>query len=465
VFGAVLGTTIGRTVTMHVRATQLAFETVAAPSVGTWAYWSARQGRTLLMGNRTRQTDRRAVGCTAETAVTIVLFASLVALLPTPVRAQAPEPDTRAGLVAQAQAQKSTELHPYVPTKAEQYIDYAENILTTGLKFHPFFQSAYSGGGFTVGAGYRTYVGPYSSVDVRGSITPSGYKRIEGEFVAPRLFERRGVLSVIGGWREATQVGFYGLGTATAPEQRANYGFKQPYGTATLTVRPTRRVLLLRAGVEASQWEQTPGAGSEPSVEEIYTPATLTGLGAKVTYLHSQATIGVDSRPGAGYARRGGFLGVTFHDFTDPDNLYGFKQIDYEALQHVPILREAWVLSFRGAVSTTGVKSGEQIPFFMLPSVGGGSSLRAYSSWRFRDRNSLEVQAEWRVMVNRYIDTAVFYDTGKVTARTSDLNFDDLKHDYGFGIRFHGPLTTPVRVDFAQGSEGFHIVFAASAVF
>ena len=63
----------------------------------------------------------------------------------------------------------------------------SENILTTGLKFHPFFQSAYSGGGFTVGAGYRTYVGPYSSLDVRGSITPTGYKRIEGEFLADRL--------------------------------------------------------------------------------------------------------------------------------------------------------------------------------------------------------------------------------------------------------------------------------------
>lgn len=32
----------------------------------------------------------------------------------------------------------------------------------------------------------------------------------------------------------------------------------------------------------------------------------------------------------------------------------------------------------------------------MLPSVGGGSSLRGFASWRFRDRNSLLLQAEWR---------------------------------------------------------------------
>jgi outer membrane protein assembly factor BamA len=389
----------------------------------------------------------------------------IVVLLAAPLAAQTPEPDTRAAVLAQAQAEKAKQLHPYVPGKAEHYIDYAEQILTTGLKFHPFFQSAYSGGGFTLGAGYRAYVGAYNSVDVRGSITLSGYKRVEAEFLAPRLFDRRGVLSVVAGWREATQVGFYGIGTETVETARANYGFQQPYGQATLTVRPRRRLLLFRAGAEASQWEQTPGSGSHPSVEQVYTPTTLAGLSAKVTYLHSQGTVALESRESPGYARRGGFLGVTFHDFTDPDSLYGFKQIDYEAIQHIPILREAWVLSFRGAVSTTGLKSGELIPFFMLPSVGGGSSLRGFSSWRFRDRNSMELQAEWRVMVNRYIDTAVFYDTGKVTARTSDLNFDDLKQDYGIGIRFHGPLATPLRIDFATGGEGFHIVWSASAVF
>ena len=47
--------------------------------------------------------------------------------------------------------------------------------------------------------------------------------------------------------------------------------------------------------------------------------------------------------------------------------------------------------------------------------------LRGYSSRRFRDQNSLLLQAEWRIMVNRYLDLAFFYDTGKVAApdRTS----------------------------------------------
>src|SRR6185436_17880299 len=220
-----------------------------------------------------------------------------------------------------------------------------------------------------------------------------------------------------------------------------------------------------RACFEASQWQQTPGAGSVPSIETVYTPATLTGLGATINYLHSLGTVGIDSRPSPGYARRGGFYGVTFHDFADPDNVYGFKQVDYEAIQHIPVLREAWVLSLRGFVQTTTVKNGEQVPFFMLPANGGGSELRGFSSWRFRDRNSVLVQAEWRIMVNRYVDTAVFFDAGKVEAHRSDLNLDGLKTDGGFGLRFHGPLATPLRIDFAKGNEGLSIVFGASAVF
>jgi hemolysin activation/secretion protein len=252
---------------------------------------------------------------------------------------------------------------------------------------------------------------------------------------------------------------------ATSPDLRVNYGFKQPYGQVTLNARPGRSIFVLNGGVEFTQWEQTPGSGASPSVEQIFTPENLAGVGAKVTYVHSLGTVGVDSRVSRGYARRGGFYGVTYHDYTDVDNRFGFSQLDYEAIQHVPLVRETWVLSFRGAVTTTGLKGSEQIPFFMLPALGGGSSLRGYSSWRFRDRHTMELQAEWRIMVNRFFDTAVFYDTGKVVSDTADLDFNGLRRDIGFGARFHGPLTTPLRIDLARGDEGWHFIFAAKAAF
>jgi hypothetical protein len=396
----------------------------------------------------------------------VLIVIALMVGFPITIVAQAPEPTTREAAIEQAQAEKVKTLHPYVVTTGERLMARAEAILQGGaVKWHPFFENAYAGGGFAFGVGYADYVSPYSFVDVRGSYTASGYKRAEAEFVTPRLFHRRGSLSILGGWREATEVAFYGLGTNTTNVRRLNYDFERPYASALLTVRPTRRNLMVRGGIEFTQWKEQPGHGLFPPVDTAYTSQTLPGLGATVNYVHSQGTAGFDWRTSPGYSRRGGFYGVTFHDYNDRDNDFGFQQIDYEAIQHLPILREAWVISLHALASSTSTKNDQQIPFFMLPTLGSGSTMRGFSSFRFRDRNSLLLQAEWRIMVNRFLDTAVFYDAGKVTAHTSDLDFNGLKNDYGFGLRFHGPLATPLRVELARSNEGRRLVFATSPVF
>ena len=393
----------------------------------------------------------------------VIIFAAFAS-----ATAMAQTPGTRAEAIAIEKAAKARQLRPAEPSKAEKYVDRLEDMLLGGgLRFRPWFESAYAGGGFTLGAAYRRFVSPYNTIDLRGSYTLSGYKRIEAEFLAPNLFDRRGVVSVIGGWREATQVGFYGIGTAnTSSDDRANYSFTQPYVSTTLEVRPTRRYFVLGGGIDYSQWDQGPGDGSAPSVEEVYTPDTLPGLGASPTYLHVQGGAAFDwRRPGAGYARSGGAYGVTLHDFVDTDGEFGFRRVDYDAVQHIPILRDAWVLSLHGRVETTYGRDEQEIPFFMLPALGGGSTLRGFTSWRFRDRHSILLQAEWRVLANRFLDMAVFYDAGKVVGRRGDLDFTDLKDDFGLGFRFHGPAATPLRIELARSNEGLSVVFSSKAAF
>ncbi|HXI27924.1 MAG TPA: hypothetical protein VNG89_05870 [Vicinamibacterales bacterium] len=134
-------------------------------------------------------------------------------------------------------------------------------------------------------------------------------------------------------------------------------------------------------------------------------------------------------------------------------------------MQHFPILRESWVISLRGLAETTFAKDGQEVPFFLLPHLGGGSTLRGFESWRFRDRNRLLLQGEWRIMVNRFMDTAVFYEAGKVASRAADLDLDGLQHDYGFGARFHTPFQTVFRVEVARSVEGTRLVVSTTQVF
>jgi hypothetical protein len=395
----------------------------------------------------------------------VVAIAGAIAGLASAAAAQPPEPQSREAVVEEAQVARIPNLRPYGRSTGERLMDKAENILNGTPTWHPFFGSAYRGGGFALGVGYLQHVSSFNFVDVRGSYSVSNYKRAEAEFVAPRLFHRRGELSVLGGWRDAPETHFYGVGTDTTIEDRAFFGFRESHGSALLTLRPTRRLLMLRGGLELARWSLDGGTGSTPSVDNAFTPTTLPGLGTTTTYLHTQATAGFDWRPSPGYARRGGFYRVTAHDYHDRDSQFGFRQVDYEVIQHLPILREAWTLSLRGIARTTALKDDQQVPFFLLPSLGGGDDLRGFSSWRFRDRNSLLVQGEWRIMANRYLDTAVFFDAGKVAAHTSDLGFHGLKSDYGFGARFHTPIATPLRIEYARSNEGGRLIVAVSPVF
>ena len=234
------------------------------------------------------------------------------------------------------------------------------------------------------------------------------------------MFNRRAELSLLGGWREATQVGFYGIGTDTSNDDRTNYLFQQPYASALFTIFPTPRVLMLRGGARVHAVVAGAGRGHVPRRSKPgYTPETLPGLGAEVTYLHTQGTVGFDWRTSPGYTRRGGYLGVTA-----PRLQRQRRRVRLPAWSTTRRSSTSRSCGRRGCSRSAAAcrrrydKDGQQIPFFMLPALGGGSSLRGYSSWRFRDQNSLLLQAEWRIMVNRYLDMAFFYDAGKVAPRT-----------------------------------------------
>ena len=301
--------------------------------------------------------------------------------------------DTRAGRIAAEQQEKAKDLKPYAPEQGRgaapegrRAVHHRRAPLAPVLRERPSRRRVHA----RAPATSRTSAS-YNTIDLRGSYTLSGYSRIETEFRAPRLFDRRGTLSLVGGWREATQVGFYGTGTGnTSNDDRANYSFRQPYVSATLDLRPTRKVLflgrrrrVLRVGPAFRRRDRAVGRRG------LHAGDAARPGDARSTYLHTQGTAAFDWRTSAGYSRRGGYYGVTYHDFADRDDTYSFRQVDYDVIQHVPLFRDAWVLSLHGRVETTYADDDETIPFFMLPSLGGGSSLRGFSSWRFRDRHSL----------------------------------------------------------------------------
>jgi hypothetical protein len=373
--------------------------------------------------------------------------------------------ETRAEAIAQQKARKAQQLAPYVPSKVEEiFTRFTRGFVAVPAGWFPAIGSVHGGGGFTAGAGYRRFVSDKTFVEARGLYSIKQYKLGGLALVSPALFGGRGALRVDGFWRDATQIGYYGLGMATSDADRANYRMQQTFVGTQLDVRPAGP-LVLGAAASFEGYAMKSGEGRHPTIEERYTPADAPGLGESPDYVHLTALGGIDWRPAAGYARRGGLYQLTYHAFRDTDSAFDFSRVDAEVVQHLPILRETWVLSFRGRVQST-VGDTDVVPYYMLPSLGGGSTLRGYSTSRLRDRHALLLQGEWRWIPNRSgLDMAIFYDMGKVADRRGDLDLRGLKSNVGIGVRFHGLATTPLRIELARGNEGLNLVFSGRAIF
>ena len=330
--------------------------------------------------------------------------------------------------------------------------------------FYPYFDSVYSGGGFTVGAGYRQFTGDRTYWSIASLISAKGYKLIEGSALSPGHWSGRLDLHGRAGWRDATQVAYHGLGIDSPADAGAAFRMQQAYAGGDVTVRP-RPWLLLTGGAWYEDFTLKDPTGGFTSVEGAFTPETAPGVGASPSYVHTMASAAIDWRPAADYARRGGLYRIARHGYADRDSTYSFDRLDAEVVQHIPILRENWVISLRGRLETT-LDDDDQIPYFMLPALGSGSTLRGYSSWRFRDRHAMLLSGEWRWIVSRMaLDMAFFYDTGMVAPRLDAITLGSFVSNYGVGARFHGPTRTPLRIELARGREGTQLVFAASAAF
>jgi hypothetical protein len=173
-----------------------------------------------------------------------------------------------------------------------------------------------------------------------------------------------------------------------------------------------------------------------------------TGIGLLLNY---------DSRDNPFSPTRGSFYQATLmnynrrlggnHDFW----LYTFDARKFFALRAEEVLAVQGYFSF---------VSGDA-PFQMLPRLGGSARMRGFYEGRFRDKQLLVMQSEYRRPIVWRFGMAVFLGLGSVSGSFDEIALKRLKVAYGIGIRF---AITPeervfARLDFgkAAGTHGFYI--------
>lgn len=374
----------------------------------------------------------------------------------------AQEPASRAEEQASRQEEKARTAHPEQKNWLERRILDIENGGGFGAPRGLFgaFGDIKQGSGIAIGPAYAKLFDNGTVAQLKAVYSIRNFKLAQFSVHAPPLARGRLRLSTRARWQDAPSLPFYALGTPS-PKTRADYSETKTEFSASAAFRPVR---LLRFGgsLGFERFDTGPGGSNRPRIETFFTG--VPGLNADPDFLHGSVSAAVDSRDGDLYTRRGTLLRATLHDYRQQnDGPYSFQRIDGAAEQYLPILRGNWVIYLGLHASTTTADQGHEVPFFLMPDIGG-SDLRGYGNYRFRDRHSMVFTAEYRWYAQEFVDVALFYDAGKAVANRRDLDFSGLQSDVGAGLRFHGPQTTALRLEVAHSREGFRFIFAFSPV-
>jgi len=364
--------------------------------------------------------------------------------------------ETRADVIRRQQADRQAVVAPPSLNRAELIIDRLDEwgVFTGEPRgIYPWLGSIFPGGGIAAGAGVHRALGNSAAVNVFGGYSTRQFWHTEANVALPALARDRARVTLSGRHTDAPDVRHHGIGNDTAQTDVTYYGYRPSSGGIRIDVDASSHVSI-GGGVTYLQVESSPGRSGpsgeiRPAPDQV--PAPVLGT---FTYINTSARAAFDWRQPSGYSGSGGLYRVRFDDYRGRDgDRRSFRSLEAEVRQLIPLLRANWVLALGGLATVTDIDDAGDVPHFMLPSLGGGGTLRGYPDFRFRDRHRLVMNAELRWTPARFLDMAVFYDTGKVAAHRRDLDLASLHDSYGLGLRITGRKGYAFRLEVARSRE------------
>ena len=330
--------------------------------------------------------------------------------------------------------------------------------------FYPHTGQMITGAGWiSLGPGYRHHLlGGHAVADVSAALSWRGYKTAQARVELPSLADDHVLIGSQVRWSDLTQITYFGAGPDTLEAQRSDYRLQATDTVFYATVRRSKTVSLTggvgwlaRPGISSSTGpfdRDLPDTAnlfsSEPGAREVRQPR----------FLHGDLALSADTRDEPRHPSRGGLYRAAWGGFRDlEDGAFTFDRYELEGAQFAPFWAGRMVLALHGWGVFSSTAAGREVPFYLLPSLGGHNTLRGYTDYRFHDRNLLGVNVESRWALFRHVDAAVFADAGNVAGRARDLDLS--RTWYGTGVRLHSGPSTIARFDVGKSDEGWHFMF------
>jgi len=314
-----------------------------------------------------------------------------------------------------------------------------------------------SGAGLNGGLEYRRDSVSEGVVSLRAHalVSVKLYQEYELSLMRPRLWENRWFGELLLQYRNLRRVDFFGIGPKSDRNDKTSFQYD---GLAALvTAGFTQRNAKLRWGGRFGALSARGGPGGSsttPSIEELYSEQEVPGIGEAPAYILLGAFLHRDGRDDPNEPRRGSLYELDWAFYHDQKlSRFGFQELDLTASFYFPTTRRS-VLALRGKGIFTRPGEGQDVPFFLMPTLGGYQSLHGFDYFRFRDRNLVVVNAEYRWEVTPSLRAELLVDVGQVFSGAEELGFSNLEFSTGAGLRLKLGTTVLVGAALGVGREG-----------
>jgi hypothetical protein len=182
----------------------------------------------------------------------------------------------------------------------------------------------------------------------------------------------------------------------------------------------------------------------------------LPGFATEPVFTHAFFSAALDSRTSPDYSRSGRVIeGAVHHYYDIRDGQDPFGRFEGAAQQLIPTHESKGVIELTAQTWLSLAEGERSVPFFLMPTLGGSNYLKAYPSYRFRDRHALFLRGEYRWAVHKMADVAGFLEGGKVASTVKGLSLSNMAEAIGIGLRVHTKTSSLVDLDLAHGRDGF----------
>lgn len=336
--------------------------------------------------------------------------------------------------------------------------------------FYAAFGRIASGAGWiSVGPGYRQRVlDDRAIIDASAAVSWRAYKHAQARFAFTDLANSRIAVGAQVAWQDLTQLNYFGIGAESSADARSEFRLKTADAVGYMRYKPVRWLAFAASGgrLDAVTIDSPTGPFDRnfPDAREVFASDPGFALAKQPAFAHGRLSLTADNRNYPDHPSNGGLYRVAWSRFADLDlSAFSFSRYEAEAAHFVPLLHGGVVFVLHGWTVLSDTADGQIVPPYLMPSLGGSHTLRAFPNYRFHDRHLLVTNLEARIALTTHLDTALFVDAGRVAAEIEQLGLAN--RSYGLGLRVHTHKRTTMRVDIAHGNEGWQLSFSLSDPF